>query len=114
MLTLLCFLTCFITILMALVGVVGGVITSVILRTFNHPHFSARNLACAWGVALTTGGVIWMIARFLAKSLFNLIVQGPYLWGWGIIPETLSIAVASVAIGIVGACMMNFTSTNNH
>ena len=53
MLTLLCFLTCFQTILMALVGVVGGVITSVILRTFNHPHFSARNLGAQAKYTLT-------------------------------------------------------------
>lgn len=84
-------------------GLIGGYSISILI---SDNEFSRSSLIKSWTIGFGVGGFAWIIFNPIIGLLFDTIIQGPYIWGWSIIPITLNLAVAGIVAAQVGSRML--------
>lgn len=87
-------------------GIVGGIITAIPLWQQRIVTTNVFKISLGWIIGFVLGGAAYYVSRIIFFEVFILVIQGPYLWGWGIIPEIPAFCVAGATIGAIGGRQM--------
>jgi hypothetical protein len=91
-------------------GIIGGVVTAMVVRaqdkTMLARNVRAVGIVLGWIMAFVLGGWIGTLAAEMSNSAMFAIVDGPILWGWSVVPQTIGWGVVGGTVGAIGGKVM--------